>query len=103
MTRAIITCFHKYTLFGDEYYQPILDFYLKQMVKYKDEYNQLYLVDSNWNINWSEIPPWLKILKVNPSLRYYDAYKEVLPQIKEDLVLFTDNDLVVYREGIIKK
>ena len=51
MTKAIVTAFHKYTPFGTEYYQPILDFYLKTMKKYKDEYDKVYFVDSNWDID----------------------------------------------------
>lgn len=103
MTRSVVTAFHLYTPdWGQEYYEPILDFYIQTMKKYKDEYDKVYFIDSNWNIN----PDKLKdlnatILKVNPNLRYYDAYKDVLPQIKEDIVLFTDNDLVIYREGMI--
>jgi hypothetical protein len=101
MTKAIIVAFHKYTPFGGEYYEPMLDFFLASMRKYKEEYDKLYLIDSNWEID----PPKLEglnaeIIRVNPHLRYYDAYKEVLPQIKEDLVLFMDNDMIVYREGI---
>ena len=98
MTTAIMTTFHKYTPFGGEYYSPILDFYLQQMKKYRDEYDRLYLIDSNWGIPES---PDYTVVKVDPSLRYYDAYKQVLPQIKEDLVLFLDNYSIIYKKGII--
>ena len=105
MTRAIICAMHKYTPFGSKFYEPILSFFLGQMQKYKDEYDTLYLIDSTWDISPAthHLPPNVIVIKVNPSLRYYDAYKEVLPQIKEDLVLLVDNDMVVYKEGIIKK
>jgi|SRR3990167_9058704 len=98
MKTAIITAFHKYQPYGGEYYAPILDFYVQTMKKYKSEYDQLYLVDSNWEIPQS---PDYAVLKVNPHLRYYDAYKSVLPQIKEDLVLFLDNDMVIYKPKVI--
>lgn len=106
MTRAIVVAFHKYTPFGDSYYEPILDFFLKQMKKYEDEYDKLYILDSTWNIEPYKIvspqtPKW-GIIKVDPSLRYYDAYKKVLPQIEEDLVLFMDNDFLVYKRGVIE-
>lgn len=99
-TRAILSTWHKYTPYGGELYKPILNFFLSNLKKYKDEYDQLYLLDSNWGIPESND---YKVIKVNPSLRYYDAYKEVLPQIKEDLVLFMDNDTLVYKSGIIKR
>lgn len=102
MTSAILTPFHKYTPFGDEFYEPILDFYLESMKKYQDEYDRVYLLDSNWNIGEDKLKGLkAEIIKVDPSLRYYDAYKQALPQVKEDMVLFMDNDMVVYRKGAI--
>lgn len=102
MTRAIIVAFHKYTPFGGEFYEPILDFFIQNMKKYENEYEKIYFVDSNWNIDPSKLTELkAEIVKVDPHLRYYDAYKKVLPQIKEDLVLFMDNDMIVYREKMI--
>ena len=117
-TRAIVMAFHKYTPFGDEFYEPILDFQLRTLEKYKNEFDWVYILDSTWNIeqgltrlNQSGIKMEgedslvrkIEFIKVDPSLRYYDAYKQVLPQIQEDLVLFMDNDMVVYKEGVIGK
>lgn len=106
-TRAIIMAFHKYTPFGDEFYAPILDFQLKTLKKYENEFDRLCLVDSTWNIDLEKVQEYFPItkftiFKVDPSKRYYDAYKEVLPQVQEDLVLFMDNDMVVYREKCIE-
>lgn len=94
--------FHKYQPYGAEFYEPILDYFINNLVKFKDEFDHVYFVDSNWGIN----PEKLKdlsatILKVDASLRYYDAYKEILPQVKEDLVLFMDDDTVTYKSGAI--
>src|SRR3990167_4370234 len=101
-SRAILVCFHKYTPFGGQFYEPILDFFLASMKKYENEYDQLYLIDSNWEINPEKIKDMkAQIVRVNPSLRYYDVYKAILPQVKEDLVLFMDNDMVVYRKNTI--
>ena len=103
MSKALLVCFHMYTPFGKQFYEPMLDFFLSQMKKFEDEYDIIYLLDSNWEIDPKKIEGMkATIIRVNPSLRYYDAYKEVLPQIKEDLVLLLDNDMVVYREGPIK-
>lgn len=99
MTRAILTCFHKYTPFGGEFYEPIFDFYMQNMVKHKDEFDKLYLLDSTWDIRI--VPDFAEVIKVDPSLRYYDAYKKVLPDIKEDLVMLMDDDMVVYKKDRI--
>ena len=100
--RAILTCFHKYTPYGGQYYEPILDFYLMKMRQFEAEYDHLYLIDSNWDIKPDKISNMkASIIKVSPHLRYYDAYKLVLPQIKEDLILLLDNDTVIYKPKII--
>jgi hypothetical protein len=99
LSRAIVVAFHKYTPFGGEFYEPLLDFFIQNMKKYQDEFDTLYLVDSTWNIeeDWNKV----KVIKVNPNLRYYDAYKEILPKIEEHLILFMDNDMVIYKKGVI--
>ena len=103
MTRAIVTCMHLYTPdWGQEYYKPILDFYIKQMSKYRDEFDMDYLIDSNWGIDSLSLSGQFGVIKVNPALRYCNAYKEILPQIQEDQVLFLDNDMVIYKESVIQ-
>lgn len=109
-TRAILVNFHRYTPFGKEFYEPILDFFLQTMKKYSDEYDKVYLLDSNWEIDLfmkSKVynvasKEWnVEIIRTDPAKRYWDAFKEALPQVKEDLVLFLDNDQIVYKPGII--
>ena len=94
---------HAYTSFGTEYYEVILDFFLQTMRKYKDEYDKLYIIeDSNWSIDPQKLEGLnAEIVKVDVHLRYFDAYKAILPQVKEDLVLLVDNDMVICRKGII--
>lgn len=103
MTRAILVCMHSYTPYGQEYYTPILDFFLQQMKKFDLEYDQLYLIeDDNWRLDPAKLEGMrAQIVHVDSSLRYYDAYKTVLPQVKEDLVLFLDDDMVIYKPGKI--
>lgn len=103
-TRSILTCFHKYQPYPGEFYEPILDFYISTMKKYESEYDMIYFLDSNWNIDPKKLEGIkAKIVKVNPSLRYYNAYKEILPQIEEELILLMDNDMIVYKKDIIYK
>lgn len=98
-SRCLCVCWHKYTPYGSSYYEPILTFFLQQMQKFENEYDMIYLIDSNWEIDIKKIEGMkAKIIRVNPSLRYYEAYKEVLPQIKEDLVLFLDNDFLIFQK-----
>jgi len=101
MTRAVVVAFHNYTYTLDHrYYEPIFNFFMRNFREaWYSEADELYLVDSNWGCKY--IDPKVKILEVPQHLRYYDVYKRVLPKIKEDLVLFMDNDMVVYRKGIV--
>jgi hypothetical protein len=108
MSRAIVVAFHKYQPYGDKYYQPLFDYFIHRLSTLIDEFDKIYFVDSNWNIPLIELVkkfpiPKFEIIRVDPSLRYYDAYKQVLPQIREDLVLFMDNDMVIYKSGEIQK
>lgn len=99
--RAVAVCFHKYTPFGERFYEPIFDYFIGQMAKFKNEFDRLYLLDSNWGIK--KVPEWAEVIQVDPHDRYYDAYKKNLHKIKEDLVLFLDNDFVIYRHEFINK
>lgn len=102
-TRAILTCLHAYTPFGQIYYEPILDFYLTTMRKYSSEYDMLYLIeDDNWRIDPEKLEGMkAKIVHVDSQLRYYNAFKTVLPQVTEDLVLFMDDDQIIYHPKVI--
>lgn len=104
MTKAVLTSFHNYCPFGDHrYFNVISDFYLSNFNKYwRDEVDHLYLLDSNWDFPPLDDPK-ITVIKTDPNVRYYDAYKQVFPEIKEDLVGFLDNDMVIYRKGIIEK
>lgn len=102
MQTAIIVSFHNYApMYDHKYFNVISDYFIECFNKYyRDEVDHLYLLDSNWDLNIDD--PKITVIKTNPNWRYYDAYKEILPQVKEDLIGFLDNDMVVMRKNIIK-
>jgi hypothetical protein len=104
-TRAIISSFHKYQPYGGEFYQPIFDFFIHNLTKFKDEYDKLYILDSGWHFSDADKAKIAEakgvVIESNQHLRYYDAYKEFLPNVTEEEVLFIDNDMVIYRAGVI--
>lgn len=106
MTRAILVCWHKYTPFGSEFYNPMFEFFIKMLSTYIDEFDKVYFLDSTWNFTDKDKEKIKsvkgEVVKVDPSLRYYDAYKAVLPQIKEDLILLMDNDFIIYKPTVIE-
>ena len=101
-TSAIVTSFHNYCGGMDSmYFDVIFDYYISNFNKYwRDEVDHLYLLDSNWNIEIDD--PKITVIKTDPNDRYYDVYKKVLPGIKEGLIGFLDNDMVIMRKNIIK-
>lgn len=98
-----MVAFHNYCWTMDhKYFDVIFDYFMSNFKKYwKDEVDMLYILDSTWGVDVNALGPNVQVIKVPESLRYYDAYKRVLPDIKEDLVMFMDNDMVVYKEGIV--
>lgn len=115
MTRAVVVAFHNYCWqMPHDYFDVLFASFMHSFRKYwYDEVDMLYLVDSTWGIDEEDIrlykptldlcesDPKITIFKVSESIRYYDAYKQILPKIKEDAVLFMDNDMVVYRSGVV--
>lgn len=103
MTKAVLVAFHQYTPFGDEFYRPIFDRFIKGYREiWGKEVDKLYILASNWNV---DIADDYTVIQTDPALRYYDAYKSVLKsgRIHEDLVMFMDNDMIVYKKGLVEK
>ena len=102
MTKCVVVAFHNYCYTMDHrYFNIIFDYFMANFKKYwYDEVDMLYILDSTWSASYED--PKVSIVKINESIRYYDAYKQFLTHIKEDAVLFMDNDMVVYRKGIVE-
>jgi hypothetical protein len=102
MTRAVIVSFRNYVWTEPhKYFDVMFDFFIKNFKEHwYNEVDKLYILDSCWDAVYDD--PKVEIVKVDQQLRYYEAYKEFLPKIKEDLILFVDNDMVIQKPGIIK-
>lgn len=99
--QTVVAAFHNYTpMYDHKYFNVISDYFLKNFEIWQDEVDQLVILDSNWGIKVHN--PKIKVITTNPNLRYYEAYKETTPQL-EGKLLFVDNDMVIYRKGVVKK
>ena len=103
-TTAAIVPFHNYVpMYDHKYFDVIYDYFMHNFSTiWGDEVDKLYIIDSNWEVGEIDNPK-VEVIRINPNHRYYDAYKMVLPQIKEDLVLFLDNDMVIYKRDVVAR
>lgn len=101
MTKAVLVSFRNYVWLEDhKYFDVIFDFFMKNFKEHwYDEIDKLYILDSKWDAVYDD--PKVEIVKVDENLRYYEALKEFLPKVKEDLVMFLDNDMVVAEDKFI--
>ena len=109
MTSAIMMSWRNYQPYGDEFYRPLWYGFLNNLKLWAHEFDKLYILDSQWNFTQEDIRQLslvkdnFEIIVTDPSLRYYDAYKKYLPQVKEDLVMYLDNDMVIYKSEVVEK
>lgn len=105
MTRAVVMSWRNYQPYGKECYDPLWYGFLRNLKLWANEFDKLYILDSLWNFTQEDarqlsmVKDSFEFVTTDPSDRYYDAYKKFLPNVKEDLILFMDNDVVVYKPG----
>jgi len=104
MTKAVLVCMHNYCpMYNHKYFDVVYDYFMHNFSTiWGDEVDKLYIIDSNWGVGKVD-DSRVAVFRINPNYRYYDAYKMVLPKIDADSVLFLDNDMVIYKKGIVKR
>jgi len=107
--RALIVPFFQYPPQGvAPYYRVYFDFFLKQLEKWKDEFDQLYIVDHYWNITQDDVKHVADIVGNRYGVfveenNYWENLTNVLNKVTEDKVLIMDMDTMVYQKGVIAK
>lgn len=96
-SRAIVTAWHQYTPFGSEFYQPMFDFYLKNIEQYRDEFDKLYFINSDWKFPSGDF----EVIEKERDGHHWTQFKDAIPKIKADKLLFLDDDVIIYRKGVI--
>lgn len=101
MTKAVLVNFHNYCWTMDhKYFDVMFKFFMACFKEvWYDEVDKLYILDSHWDATYDD--PKVVILKAPEQIRYYDVFKWALPEVKEEAVLFVDNDMVIYRQGVV--
>ena len=93
-----------------DYFRVLFGYFLQNLNLWVDEYDRVYVIDSDWHFNQNEKDKFLAatngkgiIVKANPNTPYMTSFKQVLPYIMEDKVLFMHEDTIIHKKGFVKK
>lgn len=97
------------TMVTTDFFKVMFGYFLQNLNLWVDEYDKVYIIDSDWNFNQQEKDALEKatngkgvITKATPNTPYMTSFKEVLPIIQEDKVLFMHEDTIIYKKGFVK-
>lgn len=108
ISKAVCIAYHLYTPQGREFYMPLFNNFTENLKLWKDEFDTLYIIDSLYHFTEEEKK---QVTDIKPNTIFLDReidghhwvqFKWVMPKIKEDAILFLDNDVVIYKKGIVK-
>ena len=93
-----------------DYFRVLFGYFLQNLKLWVDEYDKIYIIDSDWNFNQEERDKlneatngkWM-IIKAEPNTPYMTSFKQALPMITEDKILFMHDDTVIYKKGFVKR
>jgi len=106
-SKAIITPFHRYHPHVGDYYKIQYDFFVESMKNAVGEVDKIYLIDSYYDFTAEDTKKLEDLgFKVEVIMKVEDGhhwvqFKNSLGKLKEDLVLFLDNDVVISKKGVI--
>lgn len=93
-----------------DFFKVLFGYFLHNLNLWVDEFDKVYILDADWNFTKKEKDALAKatndkgvIMETNPNTPYMQAFKEVLPKIVEDKVLFLHDDTIIYKKGFVKK
>ena len=101
---AIIVLWHQYVPRGiTSYYRLYMEFFKRWANVWKDEFDVIYLVDGGWDITQKDLDDIGKCILLNPGdAHQWIHFANVIPGIPAENILLLDNDMVVYKKGLIK-
>lgn len=111
MSNAIVVNFKNSvpTTQTSEFFKVLFGYFLQNLNLWVDEYDRVYIIDSDWHFNQEERDALNKatngknvIVQANPNTPYMTSFKETLPLIQEDKVLFMHDDTIIHKKGFVK-
>jgi hypothetical protein len=107
VNRAVLVPFHRYQPHEGLGYRVLFDHFLKKLPLWADEFDTLYIIDSDMGFDnddrraLQKIKPGTVILNREIDGHHWIQYKWALPKIEEENILFLDHDVVITQSGII--
>ena len=101
-SRAACVPFYRYTPHTGDYYKLYWDFFLWHLPKWAQYIDKLYIIDQEWGFTSDDlnrlqnIIPGGRILKSPVSGHHWEQFKWAIPQMKEEHILFMDNDVIIF-------
>jgi len=107
LTRALCIPFHRYQPHTTDHYRVFFDYFLKSLDVWGPEIDALYLIDSDFNFTDDDIAilhtkcPKVTILPTKGDKSHWGNIRRAAGAISESLVLFMDQDMLVWEAGVI--
>lgn len=108
MNRACIVSFHQYQPQGrTEHYRNFFEYFKKTLRIWGKEIDKLYIVDQDWNFtlkdkdDLKELTNDFEIFQSVNQGHHWQQFLDLLPRVKEENVMVIDNDMFIYKKGLV--
>lgn len=94
MTKAVVVPFHPGTFAPTKHYRVFEKAWLACWKKWRHLIDKAYIIDHGWDFKGKDKK--FKVFKIEKS--HWDNMAEVIPKVKEDIIILMDCDTVFYSE-----
>ena len=106
---AICIPFYRYQPQVGDWYKIYFESLLYGLKIWGNEFDHLYLIDQEWGFTEEDYERIVAIkghgkvtiIKSTVTGHHWNQFKMAIPQIKEDTILFMDNDVFIWKKGIV--
>ena len=105
MSRALCIPFHRYQPHTTDHYRIYFEYFLKSLEVWGNEFDALYLIDSDHGFSdedLEELDKYCKNISIIKGVgSHWDNLRKASKEIVEDYVLFMDMDVLIWKKGVI--
>lgn len=109
MTKAVVIPFFRYQPHVGLHYKIYFDWLIEALKIWGDEFDTLYLLDQDMKFTGEDleriraVKPQTEIIESTATGHHWVQFKNALPKVKEDVMLCLDNDVLIWRKGVVAK